>query len=69
MHSVLVIMNPAVVVSKTEPVRNVVKMLNRRYEDWWVLDRIVPRADADIYYFKNIYEEPEPTANAIPINT
>jgi len=66
MHRVLVIMDPAVVVSKTEPSHNVVKMLNRRYEDWWVLDRIVPRADADIYYFKNIYEEP--TANAIRIS-
>ncbi len=57
--------SPTIIVSKTESVHNIVKMLNQRYDEWWILDRVIERGDANIYYFKNTYEEP--TANAIPI--
>jgi len=40
-------------------------MLNQRYDEYWILDRIIEREEVDIYYFKNIYEEP--TQHAIPI--
>jgi hypothetical protein len=40
-------------------------MLNRRYEEWWILDTVIKREESDIYYFKNIYEEP--AQQAIPI--
>ena len=57
--------SPCVIVPKHELVRNIVKMLNRRYDEWWILDKVIEREESDIYYFKNIYEEP--AQQAIPI--
>lgn len=57
--------SPCVIVRKHESARNIVKMLNQRYDEYWILDRIIEREEVDIYYFKNIYEEP--TQHAIPI--
>jgi hypothetical protein len=40
-------------------------MLNKRYDEWWILDTVIQREESDIYYFKNTYEEP--AQQAIPI--
>ena len=57
--------SPCVIVHKHESARNIVKMLNKRYDEWWILDKVIEREESDIYYFKNIYEEP--AQQAIPI--
>ena len=56
---------PTVVVPKQQSARNNVKILNQRYDEYWILDIILERKEVDIYYFNNIYEAP--TQHAIPI--
>jgi len=40
-------------------------ILNNRFEDWWVLERVIECTDAWVYYFTFVGEAP--TANAVPI--
>ena len=40
-------------------------ILNNRFEDWWILERVIECTDAWVYYFTFVGEAP--TANAVPI--
>lgn len=33
------------------------KILNARYRDWWVLDKVIDAGEYSIYYFNFVYSE------------
>lgn len=48
---------PTEVFKKNHNPHEIKRILNERYTEWWVLDRIIESGDSYIYYFKNIYVE------------
>lgn len=58
--------NPADIVSYKTSAKDLQKLLNSRYDEWWVLDRIIEGHDAWVYYFTFVGEAP--MANAVPIH-
>lgn len=48
---------PTEVFKKNHNPKEIQRILNERYTEWWVLDRIIDSGGSFIYYFKNIYVE------------
>lgn len=60
-------MTPAVVVPYDSSAKYIQKLLNSRYDEWWVLERIIEGHDAWVYYFTFVGEAP--TATAYTLNS
>lgn len=54
--------NPADIVPYKTSAKDLQKLLNSRYDEWWVLDRIIEGHDAWVYYFTFVGEAPMATA-------
>ena len=68
--------NPTEIFSKYDSPQKIQKVLDERYAEWWILDRIIELNKSNIYYFKNVYVEQtmqcdvrnNQIVEAIPIN-
>lgn len=59
-------LRPAVIVPYDSSAKDIETLLNTRYDEWWVLERIIEGHDAWVYYFTFVGEAP--TANAVAIH-
>lgn len=54
---------PTEIYKKTDAAEEISDMLDKRFNEWWILDRIIDCGHWNIYYFKNVEE-----ANAVLVN-
>jgi len=57
--------NPTEVVHNYTAASDIKEMLDKRYVEWWILDRIIEHGDEKIYYFTSTYVEAE--VHAVPV--
>lgn len=58
--------SPADVIPYDMSACDIQKLLNSRYDEWWILERVIECNDAWVYYFTFVGEAP--TANAVAIH-
>jgi hypothetical protein len=49
--------NPTELVGAKDDAQAIQQMLIERYNEWWVLDRIIERGKIHIYYFRSEYKQ------------